>query len=106
MSKQPAVNVEGITLSFKPNLNLAASSFVPSIKPQVEFSPIKVDLPVPKKDLSNGSVAKQLFAPSTFNVNAPVFKPTIPLPAFTPTPAEPKKRGNKKKKNADPEAKN
>lgn len=54
-----------------------------------------------KKDekLLNG-LAKKLFAPSTFNVNAPVFKPTLPISSATPAEAKPdaKKRGNKKKK--------
>jgi hypothetical protein len=39
MTDQPALNLDGIKLAFKPNLNMNASSFVPSVKPVVEFSP-------------------------------------------------------------------
>ena len=31
--------------SFKPSLNVAASSFVPSTAPKIEFSPIKTENP-------------------------------------------------------------
>ena len=36
---QPALNLDGIKLAFKPNLSINASSFVPSVNPVVEFSP-------------------------------------------------------------------
>jgi hypothetical protein len=40
-NNQPAINLDGIKLAFKPNLSINASSFVPSVKPVVEFSPVK-----------------------------------------------------------------
>jgi hypothetical protein len=81
-------------------LNITASSFVPSIKPEVEFSPSKETKPEKKEMKLPSDLAKSLFTPSTFNVFAPVFSPTIPLATASPAAAqpEPKKRGNKKKK--------
>jgi hypothetical protein len=82
---------------FKPNLSINAASFVPSVKPVVEFSPIKEANPEKAPPVENG-VSKMLFAPSVFNVNAPVFKPTIPLATVAPSAPDPKKKNNKKKK--------
>ena len=102
MSEQPALNLEGNKLAYKPNLSITASSFVPSIKPEVEFSPMKdskEEIPLKKEMKLPSDLAKSLFTPSTFNVFASAFVPTIPLPSATPTAApEPKKRSNKKKK--------
>ena len=97
MTDQPALNLDGIKLAFKPNLNMNASCFVPSVKPVVEFSPVKEEKgDIKPKQLGEG-LAKQLFAPSPFNPNVVAFKPTIPMPA--PTPVEqPKKKSSKKKK--------
>ena len=95
---QPALNLDGIKLAFKPNLSINASSFVPSVNPVVEFSPQKEEKPETKTpELANG-LAKKLFAPSALNPNALAFKPTIALPLATPAQGEPKKRANKKKK--------
>jgi hypothetical protein len=103
---QPALNLDGIKLAFKPNLSINASSFVPSVKPVVEFSPQKEEnLETKTPSLANG-LAKKLFAPSTFNPNATAFKPTIPMAAPAPEAVNKKRPKTKKKPEGDKSTKN
>ena len=53
MTDQPALNLGDIKLAFKPNLSINASSFVPSVKPVVEFSPLKEEK-AEAKEMPNG----------------------------------------------------
>lgn len=70
-------------------MNVGASFFVPSVKPEIEFSPIKQE--------NNSVVANaiKIALISKMNLDAPMFMPTG---GFTPLLKEkPKKKTNKKK---------
>ena len=66
-------------MDFKPSLNIQASTFVPSVAPVIEFSPIKEsnpDLQDQRKNLAPPKMGGLTFDLNKFDVNAPVFKPT------------------------------
>lgn len=101
-AKQP-MQMNPSLKSFKPNLNLNSTAFVPSIKPEIKFTPEKaarkeedkkVEAPAPVKfDLESK-------ASLTLNPNAPVFTPTVPLETLPqPVMSKSKKKRMKKKNN-------
>ena len=97
-AKQPmALNTN--LKSFKPNLNLKSTAFVPSVKPDIAFTPEKVAKKTEEKKAEISAPIKFNLDPKpSLNPNAPVFTPTVPLDSLPqPTMSKSKKKRNKKK---------
>lgn len=90
-AKQP-LDMSAAMKTFKPQLKVSASTFVPSVKPVIEFSPQKGSQAEAKADAALPSVSK-------FKIDAPVFMPSAGyVPLAAPTPASTGAKKNKKKK--------
>ena len=77
--------------NFKPTLKLESKTFVPSTIPKIELSPVK-------KQEDDKVVKMEIPTDSKLNLNAPIFKPLVPVPVPEQSKAAQRKAKNEAKK--------